>query len=271
MSSSKGIFFIIGRGRSGTTAITRALDTADNGSIFIESDPKLCIAARSQYYGMLPHPKDFIFKSLIKNIEAAHKENRVYGDKNPNYLYFIEELYDVFDCKFLFVLRDGRDSVRSSMDFDRYRTPLYRRYEDSDEFDLTQPEDDFWDYARLRPRPGEGCFDEWMALSKFEKFCWSWANFNKLLLEKSKKIPEDCFRFVNMTGVDVGDIEELFKFLDLAPFKEEMVREILFSKVNTTEIRNGEPFPDWKSWSREEIETFNKHAGEMMIKLGYQQ
>ena len=164
------IFFIIGAPRSGTTAISEMLNTATNAIVYTEQPPKLCIASRMHYEGVLPYPKEFIYKSKKPYIEETLKQGKIYGDKNPNYLYFIEEIVNIWRCKFVFIFRDGRDVVRSCMDFHMGRSPGYARYEDVDNSFITQPEEDFWDFSRIRPKIKSEMHKKWRRMDLFEKY-----------------------------------------------------------------------------------------------------
>jgi hypothetical protein len=237
--------------------------------VTVEAEPKLCIAARAQYHRVLPYPDEFIRKTIEARIQAMSQAADVYGDKNPNYVFFIEELYRIFNCKFIFVHRDGRDVVRSTMNFDRLREAHYVRYEDDRTSSITQPDDTLWDYARLRPLPGNDSYEHWRTFSKFEKFSWLWANFNALLLKKSNSIPQENFRFVNISAVSRQTIADLFTFLHLKGFDKERVEHLLTAKINTIVTTHDEAFPCWEKWALRDKEKFEKHAHDMMMYLGY--
>jgi len=263
------IFFIIGAPRSGTTAISEILNTATNAIVYTEQSPKLCIAARMHYEGILPYPKEFIYKSKNPHIEETLRQGKIYGDKNPNYLYFIEEIVSIWKCKFVFVFRDGRDVVRSCMDFHIGRKPGYARYEDTTDSFITQPEEDFWDFSRIRPKVKSKMRKEWRNMDLFEKFSWGWAEFNRILLKKIKALKKtDCIK-ININTLTPKKLKEIFEFLGLKGYREEMISEKLCSKINTVKIEKNLKFPSWKYWDKELMEKFNKYAGNMMRKLGY--
>jgi hypothetical protein len=221
------------------------------------------------YEEILPYPKEFIYKSKREQIERVLKEGKIYGDKNPNYLHFVEEMAEIgeWSCKFLFLIRDGRDVVRSSMDFASGRARVYGRYEDEKESSLTQPEDDPWDFSRLRPKAGTELHKIWRDLSKFEKCAWLWAEYNRIMLEKIEKLDKSRYMIANMTKAGVKDIRQVFDFLNLKGFNEDKVSRLLFSKINTVEAVN--KFPHWKEWNEELLIKFNKYAKDMMRRLGY--
>lgn len=361
-------FFIIGSGRSGTTAMCRVLATATNAQVDVEAPPKMCIAARQMHDNALPDPAAYLRCAVLPKVLRGQRLAEFYGDKNPNYARFVPVLHELLDCRFVFVVRDGRDVVRSAMDFARERTPTYHRYEDwpapdgastgpagnsgSGEPDsekgssespvaqascsdilnaarikqesreagsvkpdtacatdlgsegsgngsvlsgsvgnpegpgtrlcddilcqpatkapfatVTEAEDDFWDYARPRPRPGEAYFDTWRELSFFEKHCWLWNSFNTLLLQHAARLPKQSFRFFDITRATVDDYRELFAFLGLRGFDEKRVTELTARRINGTTSANR--FPHWKDWSGERTTEFLRHCEKTMQHFGY--
>jgi len=263
------IFFIIGSGRSGTTAMVEVLNTATNGVVFTEQSPKLCVAARMNYEEALPYPKEFICKTKKDKIEDVLNHGKIYGDKNPNYLYFIQEISKVWDGKFLFLIRDGRDVVRSCMDFHAERGHGYARYEDDEKSLMLQPEDNFWDFVRLRPRKTTAIFKTWRKMEQFEKFAWGWAEFNRILLYKATSLDKHRYRIVNMTNLKAEDVESIFNFLGLKGFDLKKVSRKLYSKINTTNLEKAKQFPHWREWDKNLLAKFDKYAGNMMEKLDY--
>ena len=264
-----GIFFVIGAGRSGTTAMVNVLNEASNALVFSEQAPKLCIAARMHYEGVLPYPKEYIYKSKNPSIQEALKKGKVYGDKNFNYVYFVEELAEMWDCKFLFLARDGRDVVRSAIDFHVTRGPGNHRYEDHQSYELAQPEDHFWDFSRIRPRMETEDFRKWRSFDDFEKFAWQWNAFNSLLLDKAEDIDSARYRWIDMNDLTVKTARQIYEFLGLEGFRKERIEKLLGSKINRTNLAKKTQFPNWKNWDEETTQKFDQIARPMMHKLKY--
>jgi hypothetical protein len=263
------LFFLIGAPRSGTTSLAKTLDTATNATVDVESNPKLCISARLHYLNTLPAPQSYIQAALGPNLATRLNENAMYGDKNPNYVYFIPELFQAFHCRFVFILRDGRDVVRSCMDFNAFRSETYHRYEDGPQFTITEPEADFWDFSRLRPRPDEALPKPWMEFTKFEKYCWSWTRMNQLILDAAQLLPDESYRFFRMNTASDTEYQELFTFLGLQGFDREKVLKLSNASINGTAKSDVERFPSWPDWTKEHTASFNHFAGPMMQQLDF--
>ncbi len=265
------IFFIVGCSRSGTTALVKILNTAVNAEVFTEQEPKLCINARINYEFGMPRSKDYIKESKSKAIKATLSKGKKYMDKNPNYLFFIDELMANFDCKFIFVIRDGRDVVRSAMDYDEYGKNLYRTFEDEDNPKTVQPEEDFWDFARLRPKKTDTIFYSWKSLTRFEKASWYWAKFNGLILKKIEKKDKDRFITVDISNINLKEIEKIFNFAGLEGFNRDIISKMLKERINSAQEKWGlkDIFPKWDKWDNNMKESFSRYAGRMMKRLGY--
>ena len=124
------IFFIIGCVRSATTAFAKVLYTADNAKVFVEQPPKLLIESRELARGNLDDPISVLRNAKHDLIQSVLQSGMKYGDKNAAYMPFIPYLNAIWECKILFIIRDGRDVVRSLMDWHTFRHPIFFMQED---------------------------------------------------------------------------------------------------------------------------------------------
>jgi hypothetical protein len=269
------VFFILGCGRSGTTAMAHILNTASNAQVTVEQKPNLCIEARMNYEERLSSTKTLLLKSRSTEIENAHKQELIYGDKNPNYLAFIYELQEIWNPRFLYVHRDGRDVVRSMMSWNALQTlnggKFFGMNEDDPNSDIFSPEQDWWDYSRIRPRPDEPAFENWKALSTFEQCAWHWAKYNFLTKEKLKQIDSNRWQELCMSKANAPEIENTFKFLGLNDFDGNAIQTILEAKINTYEFvdDNTDKYPHHSKWSKQQNSQFDSIANNVMQSLSY--
>ena len=99
------IYFILSCARSGSTSLSHILHTATNGSCICEPSPNLNIETRDAMDGKLKK-SDYaqVIQRLIGPRVNRYKGSaHVYGEKNVTYAPFIRELYEAFDCKFIFL------------------------------------------------------------------------------------------------------------------------------------------------------------------------
>lgn len=246
-STKKNNFFITGCARSGTTAIAEILDTASNAKVTVEESPVLHVECRALYDGVFEEPRKTFYIAKSSTMDRWNSEGKIYGDKNVNYVPFIRYI----DEEIIFLIRDGRDVVRSLMNWHSHFKNVYC------EADGKQP--DLSDYCRPRPHPNNPYFKKWSSMSQFEMCCWYWQEWNRLgldSLENHKK--PDQYRIVNMDTLDVASVKELFQWLGLKGFNPEQVREMLFGKINSLKQRFKEKdkFPSYVFWDRKTREKF---------------
>ena len=266
------VFFLIGAPRSGTTALARILGLASNAEVFIEQSPKLRFESRALLKSELPNSKDLLFQKKNSYIVKTLRKGKKYGDKNPCYLPFINGLFKNWDSKVLFLIRDGRDVLRSLMNWHHlYKPNIFSMKEDSDFSDLVLPEDDLWDYSRLRPNPGDKIFPFWKSMSRFQKIAWYWSNFNSFAIGLLSEIESSRWLIVNVSDISVERIREIYDFLGLKGFAPEIIKNMLNARINSLydKVKKEDIYPNWANWPVQQINEFEKLAGEMMIRLGY--
>jgi hypothetical protein len=265
-------FFIIGCGRSATTAFARILGTATNGEAHVEQVPKLQIESRDLLKGILKDPGQTLFSLKNPAVEDARQRGKIYGDKSPTYLPFIPNIFENWQSRIIFLTRDGRDVVRSSMNWiEYYKSNGFAMVEDDPQSSRSRPEEDLWDYSRLRPNPGEPYFAEWRQLSRFEKFSWLWANFNALALRLLEREDRSRWMQIDVSTASTATFEEVFSFLGLSGFDGDQVNEMLRSRINSAVEKTGHgvKYPAWENWTDEQRGIFDRHAAGMMKRLGY--
>lgn len=266
------IVLIVGSARSGTTALTKILATATNAEIFTEQSPNLCVEARQLYEGKLADATGVLKTLKEPLVKQSHARGMIYGDKNPNYLLFIPHLPPTWDYKIVLVVRDGRDVVRSLMDWHTLKRAIYFTREDVLEGEEACDPPNPWDYSWPRPRPGEAYYDAWRKMPRFEKCVWYWSFFNQQLLHQFQTIRSDASFVVNMTGATTPKMEELFNFLDLEGFDHRVVEKYLGGRINSLLERTGEEdkFPNWRHWDEGMKKTFQTIARTTMEAWGFE-
>ena len=271
------IFFIIGCARSGTTALVKMLNTSQNATVSVEQKPNLCIEARNVYRGVLRDPKQVIGEAKSVPIQNVLSSGLKYGDKNPNYLPFIPYIAELWDCKFLFPVRDGREVVRSLMDWHDFysqkfsHSGVFAMKEDDPNSPVDSPEQDWWDYSRLRPNPDDPYFEAWQRLSRFEKCAWYWANFNKKALGLFSELDNQRWLQVDMKSLDRFKMKRIFDFLGLDGFNADQIEEMINARINSLQERAGLPdkFPRWTDWTQEQRNAFDRIASDTMESVLY--
>lgn len=271
--ATDNVFFLFGAFRSGTTAFCHFLQASENGRISIEQAPKLGVEARALYESTLVDPRRVVRAARREEIEQSIQAGEVYADKNPNYLLFVPYLIEEFDCRFIFLHRDGRDVVRSMIDWhDVGGKTIFTLAEDGDVLSRKDGTEFPWDYSLLRPLPGMHLNQEWTNLSRFEKCAWYWSRYNDLAAQIMDEY-EDGGRFLQLglTKATPADIKLAYDFMGLRGFNEQHILSLMQARINSLSWNKAgsNRFPSKEDWDEQMKTDFERYAGATMRRLGY--
>lgn len=269
---NQDIHLVTGAFRSGTTAMCHILGIATNAEVHVEDPPKMCHEARARYEGR--STADDLEAVMDARSQAAKKtldKGLKYVDKNPNHLMFLDAAIRRFDSRTLICIRDGREVVRSMMDWHAIQgKSIFTLAEDDPDSDR-HGDDHPWDDSLLRPRPGEPLHDKWRTVSRFEHCAWYWNRYNELALEAAERHGAERVMTIDMTNADVDTYARAFAFLGLEGFDADRVTALMQARINSVKWRSGEEdrFPHWPHWDAGRTARFEALAGNMMRRLGY--
>jgi len=274
------IYFVVSCARSGSTSLARILDTARNGRCLVEPMPNLNAESRDMMEGRLRDSHHIVAQQIAPRVGQALDAGAVYGEKNVTLGPFIPSLHRMLRCRFVWIVRDGRDVATSLMNWHMeafgniyrecaFEDPLSERAQAA----LAQVPVhlDTADYARPRPLPGDVWYERWPSMTRFEMAAWYWTFINGLFTAQFAQIAEADWMRVDYTGITVDTIARLFEFLGLEGFDPTRVGEMLHNRINSLEdrFRTHGRFPRWTSWSPDQHRQFDMIAGGMMRELGY--
>jgi len=274
------VFFILSCARSGSTSLARILNEADNGLCAIEPTPNLNVETRLAMDGQLDDPSAVVRNLVLPRVHAAAATTRVYGEKNVTYGPFIPHLYQLTHCKFIFLKRDGRDVVRSLLDWhDCMFGDVYRECADPGELTpralaaaASLPvHRDTSDFSRPRPTPGSAWDDHWETMSRFEMCAFYWATINDLYRDELDRLPHDAWFELDYTRPDPDDILAAADFCGLSGITRQLVQQLLANHINSLQDRAaGDPVhPRWMDWDARLRRSFHAIAGPTMQRLGF--
>jgi hypothetical protein len=216
---------------------------------------------------------DARFEGLLGPEEALlrlKRQRKRFVETRPGKSYFESSsgFYGLLDllprafrtCRCVFIVRDGRDWIRSNMNWGEMygKGPLRR------------PFAHLWPGAdRL---PDDPLSDQWPRMSRFERLCWAWDRLNRFSLRLAKDVAEvRVYRFEDlfMQGGD-GKMAELIGFLaqalpSLEPSSLGRLKERLPGRIHAS----AGGFPGYEEWQRSQREFFGDTCGELMERMGY--
>lgn len=273
-------FFVLSTARSGSTSLARILNTATNGCCEIEPMPNLNVESRWAMDGKTGDLEATLTSTIMPRVRKGMAKYDVYGEKNVTYGPFVIELHTLLDCKFIFLTRDGRDVVRSLMDWhNRMFGTIYRECADPGDLSpraLAAAANlpvhlDTSDYARPRPGPDHPLHDRWEWLSRFEMCAYYWATINDQYLDKLAQLPKESWLQLDYTHPEVDHIIRACDFCSLTGVERTRVEEMLEGRINSLKDRTGEPlsYVPWTGWDGGQRRRFEAIAGQTMRRLGY--
>lgn len=274
------IYFIVGCGRSGTTSLARILNRASNGICHNEPAPVLGHEARLLHEGRLAAPFAALRDTIGRRITDALDQGLAYGEKNLTLPPFIPYLHALFRCRFVHVVRDGREVVRSWQDWHNlvYGT-VYRECAETGPLSARAMDwmarfsvaEDIYDIARPRPLPGDTWADDWMGFSRLEMLAWYWAHTNDSILDALERLPAETWRRADYSAIHGRHVVDIARFLGLNGLDEAEVETLVRSRINRLEEKaaDGPRFPAWPDWDDGQKVAFDAIAATTMRRLGY--
>ncbi len=241
----KEIFFIVSTGRTGTVWMSQLLSKAVDDHVYHEPVPLETFAHRDAFLSS-EIAEEYVRGFRIKDIylRARSVKGHVYGEVNGILRRHVSALKgELPQAKFVHVIRDGRDFVRSVVSRGTY----------SGKHEV---------YGDFVPPPVYMSISEWANISEFEKSCWIWRWENEHL----RKLVGRTVRFedilANYQSFKQGILDPLGLTLD-----ESVWERSIGEPKNQTESYQME---DWSGWSRENKQAFINICGEEMALHGYE-
>lgn len=242
-------FFVLSAGRCGTMTLAHILNTATNARVWHHPQPDPIKESLLAYWGDIDKKKAF-WKARYPIIHKTWSEGLIHGESDLLMTPFCGILAnEIPDSKFILLVRDPRDFVRSGMRRNYY---------------CGHP----WDFGRLKPKEGTDAFEAWNKRNQFEKVCWLWRETYEHILKITNKISRErlfVLRFEDLEK-DAAKAEELFDFLGLKGFHRDKIGKILQEKLNS---QKGGHFSQPKDWSDELLNELWNECGEVAKVFGY--
>ncbi len=254
--------FIVSTGRCGSTMLSRIL--AIHPSLFVFNQyPSLRTEAFVKWSD--PSRVKTIERNIRKKREellAAVRRNRfIYVENSTSAALLIDELYKLFNARFIFIYRDARDFIRSGMSRDWYKPePLWRRFKT-------------WIRRRFFINVGRDTVDTLLVPPKnlktrFEKIAWRWAEINSIILDSLSRLSDEHKMFFKLEELSYEKLVSVHNFLGIQA-DEDLLREMMSiagTKPNKTVQYNFPSYHDWSDWEKQR---FAEITSKTMYRLGY--
>lgn len=191
------------------------------------------------------------------------REGSIYVESSSAFYGVLDVLPDVFsDYRVVYVVRDGRDWIRSVLNF-----TAAVMYDRSWLRTLISPD---WPTAiELEDEPFS---IQWPTMTAFERLCWAWARLNEYALDSMRGDPRArVFRFKDIFRRErrYEHLEELVRFA--ISFDDEGPEELDLDGVLDRKVHgSASDFPRWEDWPPERKRRYREICGPLMKRLGYE-
>jgi hypothetical protein len=250
VGGEKKAFFVLSSGRCGTMTLAHILDTAPNANVWHHPQPDPIKEALLAWWMDIDRRRCF-WKSRASVINNSWAMGQIHGETDLLMTPFCDVIAEeIPDAKFIVLVRDPRDFVRSGM-----RRNYYQNHS--------------WDFGRLRPKQNTAEFEKWQSMDQFEKICWLWATTYQTIQYRIRSIDKDNLIYLRFEDLihDPKKIVSVFKFLGLEGFDEVNINTLLSKKMN--QQRSGD-YPRKEEWPENLHKILWKHCGRLAESFGYE-
>lgn len=259
----KSVTFAIGTGRCGTTFIHRLFSLEPHIKSHHERNPLNDTFHRyCKWYGIDVDHAGFLNNKRIGIDEDFKNQGIKHSFESSAYLSLsVSELYEAFNAKFILLVRNPYEVVRSYQRKGWYKESVY--WENVTKPPTTQPTPEFHHFLG-RPMPMGNEFPKWTNLSQVGKLSWYWNSLNAEVLKQFESLPashkyiQKLEEFNYEAYRNISDWIGINTSLEKADFDR-----IAIKKPNTNKQKKE------IEWSESEWQEFQEHVGEVASHFNY--
>ena len=235
------MFFVLTTGRSGSKSIANYLSSSNDIMCLHEPNPILIEEAPQYLYKNYSHEK---LVQLLRKTRKPIVNGLQYGESNQKLSFIIPAIVEAFpECKFIWLVRDGREVVNSAYSLGWYDNNLLKNSK--------------WQNNLIQaPNTGDIEKNQWDKMNSFEKCCWYWGYTNKLIKTHLNLIDEKKWLLVKIEDIKY---DKIFKFLDAKPSEHKVPWVNKKRKLKENE--------SWQNWTGEQKNIFKEICGREMDEL----
>jgi len=260
MSDSRTVspVLIVSTGRTGTRFLAEHLQVnypQAEAHHITERSTLLNVLSNVQLSGLMSENQLLGLWKLLKGSRFARTQKSVFVDSNNHLFAFARLASRIYpNVRIVHVVRDPRSYVRSHLNWatQRFKSRIANTFVP------------FW-----QPNGwliGEVSAIDWIAMSKFEKFCWVWHYKNRLLAGMQvSATPYLQVRFEDFTSANDHQhhLNRILEFIGLEPTG---LNTATTKPINETKSGG---FPQWPLWTAAQCQHLERWCGEQMREYGY--
>jgi hypothetical protein len=242
-------FFVLSAGRCGTMTLAHLLNTAKNARVWHHPQPDLIAESLRAYRGEIEKERTF-WRARHSLMHKTWADDLIHGETDLLMTPFCDMLAkEIPNSKFIVLVRDPKDFVRSGM-----RRNYYRGHP--------------WDFGRLRPKENTEAYEKWNRLDQFEKICWLWNETYERILHITGSIAQERVLLVFFEDLveDINQTKAIFDFFNLEGFEKTKIKDVLGKRFNA---QHSGKFSRSGQWSGELLLKLQRQCGSLSERFGY--
>lgn len=249
--SDQDIVFILSTGRAGSTSIASALNKHPDIEAFHE--PHANFMTLSAEYILGVKTRDQVKDEILAIYKSAKRftKGKVYIESDQKLVHLLDILIELFPhAKYIWLIRNGAYFVASSYarGWFKEKTNLRKSYKVNPHIRSLG--------VRLGGYETNQCtFEEWESKSTFEKNCWYWGYWNRIIEQNLDKLSENQKLVLKLEELN-DDFKNLLDFIGVSQLEIKVLKEN--QKLKGHNIIKSE------SWSESQKKVFYKHCSKYM-------
>lgn len=233
------MFVVLSSGRSGSRAISRVFQQFPECTCYHHPTPEFIREAPEFTYDGA-HKEQIL--GAFHRFDKSSDRDKTYGEVNLNLSLLVPLLEQaIWDLKYIWLIRDGRDTVASMFDRGWYSAEAAQSINKWHRYRLQGDRTE--DYS-----PGE-----WRVLSPFQRCCWIWKKYNELIEGNLAAVPTERRITVRLNELPI-QLDRLAEHVGLRPRRVFVERDHVSPK----------PVRYWNAWSNSQRGEFEELCGVVM-------
>jgi hypothetical protein len=261
--TSNNISFAIGTGRCGTKFLYKVFELEPNVASVHERNPLNETFHRYCKWYDIPVDSEGFLHTKDKEIQADLAKFDYSFESSAHLSLSVEELYQRFNAKFIFLVRTPHEVVNSYLRKGWYEQPIIRS---DTNFPPSYQESKRFHHFLGRIVPSGKKFEQWKQMTRVGKLAWYWNALNEKVLDQLENIPSSHWHF--------SKLEELTydKYLEIATFIgiNSEITQYKYTKLVQNRPNSFSDIRSIQSWTDKEIAEFEEEVAPMATHLGYE-
>jgi len=247
-SSVEYPFFAVGTGRCGTHFFFELLKSHQQVDSFHIQDLNGDSFYRFCAWYNLPVDQGALIHQREYWLHQSQEKGKLYFESNPYLSFHLVELHRSLKAKFIFIIRNPVDVVRSHIVKGWYeKDPILSINGSIPGYQYGMPMNHF--LGRMIPTGNE--FDRWSQLTRVGQLAWMWNTVNLRIWEQLEQIGKENSKLVKIEELN---FKQLQGFLDFMGVKKS-ISESKFLQIKNLKPGKGKT-KDTAHWNQKEMQDF---------------